>query len=276
MRLRARQRLGKYRIVRRLHSGPYADVYEALDTIEGIRVALKIPQEAFVTSEMLEDFRREVRITARLDHPNILTIKNADFVGERFVVAYALGIESLADRLQRRLALERAYDFCGQLIEGVAHAHERRVIHCDIKPENLILFPGHRLRLTDFGLAKVAQRTLHASGSGTVGYVAPEQALGRPRFESDVFSVGIVIYQLLSRERPEWPYKWPLPGSARLRARAPRPVVTFLKRALEVDYRKRYRDAVRMRAAWRALEPTIQRYLERRRRRLRRERGRGR
>ncbi len=268
--LKARQKLGKYRLVRRIASGPYADVFEASDTIEGVRVALKVPHATMVTPSMLEDFRREVRITARLDHPNVQTIKNADFIGERFVVAQSLGTESLADRLKRRLGLERAYDYAGQLLEAVAHAHEHRIIHCDIKPENILLFPGDHLRLTDFGISKVALRTLSASGSGTVGYVAPEQALGQPRFESDVFSAAIVVYRMISGARPEWPFQWPLAGSARLRRNAPRGVVEFLKKCLEVDYRKRCRDGISMFEAWEELAPGIERYLRLRRARRRR------
>lgn len=269
MTFRARQKLGKYRIIRRLAGGVYAHVYEAADTIEGIRVALKVPHATLVTPRMLEDFRREVRITAPLDHPNVLPIKNADFVGDHFVIASPLGLESLADRLQRRLALARAIDYAGQLLEALAHAHERHVIHCDVKPENLILFPDDRLRLTDFGIARVALRTLAASGSGTVGYVAPEQALGRPRFESDVFSAAIVVYQMVSGVRPEWPFRWPLPGHRRLRRSVPDEFVQFLRKCLDVDHRRRYPDARAMLAAFRRLEPRVLRSIELRRRRRR-------
>jgi len=252
--------------VRRIASGPYADVYEGYDTIEGLRVALKVPHATMVTPAMLDDFRKEVRITVRLDHPNVQTIKNADIIGERFVLACPLGDESLAERMTRRLGMKRAYDYAGQLIAAVAHAHGRSVIHCDIKPENILLFSGGHLRLTDFGISKVALRTLSASGSGTVGYLAPEQALGRPRFESDVFSTAIVVYQMISGVRPEWPFDWPLEGNARLRRNAPRDVVRFLRRCLQVDHRRRYRDGEAMLAAWEELLLPIERYLAYRRR----------
>ena len=102
--LKPRQRLGKYRLVRRLAQGGFADVYEAIDTIEGIRVALKIPNARTIARAGLADFRHEVRVTARLDHPNILPIKNADMIEGHFVIACALGECSLADRMRRRMA----------------------------------------------------------------------------------------------------------------------------------------------------------------------------
>jgi serine/threonine-protein kinase len=269
---KARQRLGKYRIVRRVSHGTYADVYHASDTVEGRAVALKIPHPNLVTGEMLDDFKAEVQVTARLDHPNILPIKNADFIDGSFVIVYHLGIESLADRLQRRLSLSTAHDYAAQLMKGLAHAHRERIIHCDVKPENLIVFPRHRLRLTDFGISKVAHKTMSASGSGTVGYVAPEQALGKPRFQSDVFSAAIVIYQMVSGVRPEWPFRWPLPGQQRLRRNAPTELIAFLRRCLEVDYRKRYADCAQMLQAWQRLQPALERFGKHQRRKRRQSR----
>ncbi len=265
MTLRRRQKLGKYKIVRRLASGPYANVYVAQDTIEGVRVALKIPHATEVTPDMLEDFRKEVRITAKLAHPNILTIKNADFIGDRFVIASPLGAESLADRLKRRMALSRAFELSEQILSAVAYAHDRHVIHCDIKPENLILFPDDRICLTDFGISRVAHRTLSASGSGTVGYVAPEQALGQPRFESDVFSTAVVLYQMVTRERPTWPFRWPLPGYQTLRRNAPPAFIRYLQRCLEVDHRLRYRDGRQSQQAFLRIRPEIEKFLARKR-----------
>lgn len=272
--LRARQKLGKYRIERRIHCGPDACVYAATDTIEAIPVALKIPHAPVSAPSRLEDFRAEVRNTARLEHENILPIKSADVIGDRFVIACPLGQGSLADRLQRRLAVATALSFAEQLLAGLAHAHQRRIIHCDIKPDNLILFPGNRIRITDFGISRLARRTISASGSGTVGYVAPEQALGKPRFASDVFSAAILIYQMLSGERPEWPFRWPLPGIARARRNAPQALIDVLKRGLEVDHRRRYPDAGRMLRAFRRAAPEVERFLERRRRRAAADRGR--
>lgn len=241
--LRVRQKLGKYRIDGKLGDGAFAAVYKATDTLEGVKVALKVPYDHLVTPELLEEFRHEVRIAARLKHENILPLKNADFVQGRLVLAYPLGERTLAERLQSRMAVATAMEYSEQVLAAAACAHEHRVIHCDIKPENIILFPGNTLMLGDFGIAKVALRTIRASGSGTVGFCAPEQAMGKPSFRSDVFSLGLVIYRMLSGHLPEWPFEWPPPGYGRLRKRVPANVVEMVRRAIEIDPRKRFSHA---------------------------------
>jgi hypothetical protein len=154
-----------------------------------------------------------------------------------------------------------AVDYAGQLLAALDYAHSWRIIHCDVKPENLILFPENRLRLTDFGISRVAARTLAASGSGTVGYCAPEQAMGRPSFRSDVFSAGLVIWRMLSGHLPEWPFRWPLPGYERVRRKVHPDLLALLRRSLEVDHRKRYDDACAMSAAFERMLPRIRRHL---------------
>lgn len=246
--LRTRQKLDKYRIIGRIASGPLADVYRAYDTIQKSHVALKIPRSGGDVSR--EELLHEVQVATRLKHPNILSILNASYIDDRFVIAMELGAESLADRLERRISTARALDLAGQGLAAVAFAHENRIIHCDIKPENFILFPGDRMRLGDFGFAKISLRTLKASGSGTIDYIAPEQAMGRPRFQSDVFSMGLVLYRLFSGKLPEWPFEWPFAGHERLKSRVRPEIVDMLKRAIQLDPAKRYRDATQMRAAF--------------------------
>ena len=250
--LRARQKLGKYRILGRIASGPLADVYKAADTIHKTRVALKIPKTAHGASH--EDFLHEVQVATRLQHPNILTVQDASFIDGNFVIAMELGTESLADRIARRISTTHALDLADQALAGLAYAHEKKIIHCDIKPENYILFPGNKLKLADFGFAKISLRTLKASGSGTIDYIAPEQAMGRPKFQSDVFSVGLVLYRLLSGKLPEWPFKWPMVGNDKLQERIRPEVAEMLRKAIQLDPADRYKNAIEMYAAFEKLQ----------------------
>ena len=244
--LRARQKIGKYRIVSRIASGPLADVYAAYDTIHKQRVALKIPKQGDDIGD--DEFLHEVQVAAKLRHPNILSVLNASYIDDHFVIAMELGEQSLADRVERRISIMRAMDLASQALAALAHAHEHKIIHCDIKPENFILFPGNQLKLADFGFAKLSLRTLKASGSGTIDYIAPEQAMGRPKFQSDVFSLGLVLYRLFSGKLPEWPFNWPLPGHEQLKKRVRPELVDMLKKAIQLDPARRYRNAMQMQA----------------------------
>jgi serine/threonine protein kinase len=228
--LRARRRLGKYRIVKRVADGGFATVYQALDTITGIPVALKIPHPSLITGESLSVFRREVRLTAKLDHPHILPVRDAGVIDGTFYVATPLGKGTLADRLNRRLAGATLVNYMRQMLAALAFAHRKGIMHCDVKPENFILFPENQLRLADFGIARFAQHTVRASGSGTVGYLAPEQALGKPSLRSDVFALGLVLYRMFAGQLPEWPFEWPLPGARRLSATVSPEFVKLLRR----------------------------------------------
>ena len=247
---RARQMLGKYRIERRLSDGARADVYRAYDTVHGIWVALKIANPDIVEDNFLDEFRHEARLSSKMEHPNVLPVQNASFIDGYFVIAMRLGIETLADRMTRRMSAERALDYATQALAAVSHAHAMKIIHCDVKPENFILFPDNRLRLTDFGFSKIALRSVKASGSGTLGYIAPEQALGRPMFQSDVFALGLVIYQLFSGHLPDYPYHWPMPGYARIRTKLRRRTIVWLRKSLEFRHQDRYRDVVTMEKAF--------------------------
>ncbi len=250
--LRARQKIGKYKILGRIASGPLANVYRAYDTIQKTRVALKIPKTSNETGA--DEFLHEVQVATKLRHPNILSVLNASYIDDYFVIAMELGDESLADRIVRRTSTVRAFDLAGQAISALAHAHEHKIIHCDIKPENFILFPGNQLKLADFGFAKISLRTLKASGSGTIDYIAPEQAMGRPKFQSDVFSLGLVLYRLFSGKLPEWPFTWPMIGHERLKSRVRPEFAAMLRKAIQLDPTKRYRNAVQMQAEFERLQ----------------------
>lgn len=246
--LRARQKLGKYKILGRIASGPLANVYKAADTIHRTRVALKIPKSGDKVNH--EDFLHEVQIATRLRHPNILQVQDASFIDGHFVIAMELGEESLGDRIERRIGTAHALRIADQALAALAFAHQNKIIHCDIKPENFILFPGNVVKLADFGFAKIRLRTLKGSGSGTIDYIAPEQAMGRPKFQSDVFSMGLVLYRLFSGKLPEWPFKWPMVGHDRLLARLTPSYAEVLRKSIRLDPADRYRSAIEMYAAF--------------------------
>jgi serine/threonine-protein kinase len=238
--------LDKYRLLKRMGEGGFATVFSAQDMIEDRKVALKIPNGRYaVNSQSLEDMQREVRIMARLDHPGILPLKDARFIDGHFVMVFPLGEETLEDRLARRISRATAIDYVVQMVGAVGYAHKQSVLHRDIKPENFVLFPGQTIQLSDFGLARIERGGFHASGSGTVGYMSPEQAMGRPSYRSDVFSLGLVIYRTLAGEIPEYPFE-SLPSFNRLRRGLSQELVSLIRKAIDPSPRKRFRDAVAM------------------------------
>jgi serine/threonine protein kinase len=258
--------LGKYRIARLIGSGGFAQVYAAHDTVEGIEVALKIPHARFLDEELLNMFRKEVRLVAKLEHPGIIGIKNASIIDGQFVVASLLGTESLGERLRRRISVVRSLHLIEQMIEGLAYAHESGLIHCDIKPENFILFGSERIRLTDFGIAKVATQTVEGSGSGTIGRMAPEQAMGRPTTRSDVFSLGLIMYRMLAGEWPEYPFFWPPPKAINLRRKHVHPdMIALIRKSISLRPRDRFADATRMYDAFSKIYAKTLRNLDRQR-----------
>ncbi|MCA9056731.1 MAG: serine/threonine protein kinase, partial [Planctomycetaceae bacterium] len=197
---------------------------------------------------------------------NILPLKDASVIDDQLVITFPLGERTLADRLQRRLSTTTALDFAEQLLEALAYAHQQKIIHCDVKPENIVLFNGATLRLTDFGIAKFAQKTVRGSGTGTVGYMAPEQAMGKPSQRSDVFSAGLIMCRMFSGEWPEWPYSWPPPGIQKLRSKLTPDMIAFLKRAIDPNPRNRFRDAEQMRNVFMRLKNRQCQWMARRKR----------
>ncbi|NNC88578.1 MAG: serine/threonine protein kinase [Akkermansiaceae bacterium] len=252
-RLRANSRLGKYKIEARLSEGEFSHLYRAFDTIEGHRVALKIPHPHLADDQFLASFRNEARLAAGIQHPCILSLKDASIIDDHFVLVYPLGEESLADRLTRRISSQNLNLIIEQCLEGLAELHSHRIMHCDIKPENFIMFPGPAVRLADFGIARQAMRTLHASGSGTLGYMAPEQAMGKPSFRSDVFAMGLLLYRMITGQLPEYPFKWPPPEYSRLRRKARPAFIAIIRKSMDVQPRRRFRDADALHRAYLAM-----------------------
>jgi serine/threonine-protein kinase len=248
--LRRGTRLGKYRLDRRLGQGAFAEVWRARDTVEKRDVALKITHPSAVTAWGRDPIEREARIASRLVHPHIVTVRNADWLEGFFVLVSDLAMTNLAEYPKARRSPRVALDIVRQIASGLAYAHEHRVLHRDVKPENILIFSDGSAGLGDFGASLFttgATRTY--TEAGTLGYMAPEQAYGRPSFTSDVFSLGIIAYEVLTGVRPSWPFEWPPEGIERFEARVPEPVGRVLRRAAEFNPRRRYLSGVKLHEA---------------------------
>ncbi len=242
--LRKGSKLGKYRLDRRLGQGSFADVWKARDLVLGVNVALKIAHPAAVTEWGRAAIEQEARIATRLRHPNIVAVRNADWVDGHFTIATDLAKSNLAEyRLARRSA-RTALRVIREMAQGLAHAHAQRVLHRDVKPENIMIFADGRAALGDFGASRFAAPATRAyTEAGTFGYIAPEQAYGRARFSSDVFSLGLIAYEILTGFLPTWPFEWPPECYRIFTAKVPEPVRPVLRKAAQFDPGRRYADA---------------------------------
>ncbi|MEE8558197.1 MAG: serine/threonine-protein kinase [Myxococcota bacterium] len=241
--LRPGARLGKYRLGRRLGRGAFAEVWQARDTVENRKVALKVAFPEVIEQWGRNAVEREARIASRLDHPHVVGVRNADWIDGRFVLASDLARTSLASYAGSRRSASVALRVIREVASGLAYAHGARLMHRDVKPENILIFEDGRAALADFGVSRFARGTQHTlSEAGTIGYMAPEQAYGRPRLSSDVFSLGLIAYELLTGFILRWPFTWPPEGYARFRAKVPEPVRKVLERAAEFDPDRRFPD----------------------------------
>ena len=242
--LRNKSRLGKYRLVRRIGRGAFAEVWKARDTIECHDVALKVTHPDSAEEWGRESIEQEARIASRLGHPNIVSIRNADWIDGRFVMVSELAIANLGQFPRARRSGPVALSIIRDVAAGLGYAHEKRLLHRDVKPENILIFASGRAALTDFGASRFHKgATQTYTEAGTLGYMAPEQAYGRVRFTSDVFSIGLIAYEILTGVLPTWPFEWPPEGYERFREKVPEPVQTVLRKAAEFDPRRRYPDA---------------------------------
>jgi len=206
------QRLaGRYELQALAGSGGMSSVYKARDTVLERTVAIKILHEHFSDDpEYVERFRREARALAQLNHPNIVTvIDRGDFEGRQFIVFEHVDGETLKSLVERSgpLPVDQAIALVHQIARGLSFAHEHGVVHRDVKPQNVLIDENATAKVTDFGIARSLDPAdgLTETGTllGTSEYIAPEQASGGPVDErSDQYSLGAVLYELLTGEPP--------------------------------------------------------------------------
>jgi tetratricopeptide (TPR) repeat protein len=264
--------LGPYRILESLGSGGMGHVYVAEDTRLDRRVALKVlPPEMASHPEKIKRFEREAKAVAQLSHPGIVTLLTGleEEDGHRFLTMELVEGETLSKSIPARgFPMERFLSLAIGLTDAVSAAHRQGILHRDLKPDNVMLTPDGRLKVLDFGLAKLrfdgeeGDRTTKETQSvtqdgrivGTVAYMSPEQAQGLPvDHRSDIFTLGILLYEMATGERPfrgntnlsvlsSILKDTPRPASE-LRDDIPKPLARMIQRALEKRPEDRYQSA---------------------------------
>jgi eukaryotic-like serine/threonine-protein kinase len=220
MALTSGTKLGPYEIQASVGAGGMGEVYRAHDARLDRAVAIKVLPASFSADrDRLQRFAQEARAAAALNHPNILSIFDiGEEQGAPYVVSELLEGETLRERLRTgALSIRKAIDYSLQVARGLAAAHEKGIVHRDLKPENLFLTNDGRVKILDFGLAKLTLPE-NASGSaeaptmqaatepglvmGTAGYMSPEQVRGKPADQrSDIFAFGAILYEMISGKR---------------------------------------------------------------------------
>ena len=212
-------KIGEYEVKSLLGSGGMGEVYRARDSRLGRDVAIKVlPPFLSTDPERLRRFEQEARAAAALNHPNILAVfQMGNYESAPYMVSELLEGATLREQINRgRLSFRKTIDYGVQIAHGLAAAHEKGIIHRDLKPENLFVTKDERVKILDFGLAKLTQRRPGSENSaptltdeteagtvmGTVGYMSPEQVRGQTAdHRTDLFSFGAILYEMLVGKR---------------------------------------------------------------------------
>jgi tRNA A-37 threonylcarbamoyl transferase component Bud32 len=201
---------GRYRLESKLGSGGMSTVYLANDEVLDRPVAVKLlHREISEEADQLERFRREARAAARLSHPNLVGVIDAgEDDGRPYIVFEYINGHTLKRQIQDQgpLPVDEAVAYAIEIGRGLTAAHARKLVHRDVKPQNVLIDPDGRAKVTDFGIARsLEQKGMTATGRvlGTTDYVSPEQAMGEDVDErSDVYSLGVVLYEMLTGDVP--------------------------------------------------------------------------
>ena len=201
---------GRYEIQEIIGVGGMAVVYKAHDNQENRTVAVKILKPEFVSNEeFLHRFKNESKAIAMLSHPNIVKVYDVSFgdLIQYIVMEYIEGI-TLKEYIEQRGSLrwKDAVHFTIQILKGLQHAHDKGIVHRDVKPQNIMVLPDGTIKVTDFGIARFTrsdQRTITDKAIGSVHYISPEQAKGEKTDEkSDIYSLGVILYEMITGQMP--------------------------------------------------------------------------
>lgn len=201
----------RYKVIEKIGVGGMADVYRGYDELLGRTVAIKILHANFASDEgFVGRFKREAQNAGRLSHPNIVNMYDVGYdQGYHYIVMEYVEGQTLKEYIQERgkLSVDEAIKFAVAIAEGLEHAHAMGIVHCDIKPHNMLITKSGRLKVTDFGIARAmnSQNTMMYTNSvmGSAHYLSPEQASGKAIDGStDIYSLGVVLYEMLTGRVP--------------------------------------------------------------------------
>lgn len=202
---------GRYEIQELIGVGGMATVYKAKDIKNNRTVAIKILKDEFSrNSEFIRRFKNESKAIAVLSHPNIVKVYDVSFgdVMQYIVMEYIDGItlKEYIEQQEKSIDWKMAVYFTNQILKAMQHAHEKGIVHRDVKPQNMMLLQDGTIKVTDFGIARFSNtetRTMTDKAIGSVHYIAPEQARGeRTDGKSDVYSIGVMLYEMLTGQLP--------------------------------------------------------------------------
>jgi len=250
------QTVGKYQILSNLGSGGFGTVFLARDTWIDKKVAIKVPHRQ---SGAFDDQLQEPRLLAALDHANIVGILTAERVDGVFfiVMEYVKGesLEAVLDR-EKSLDVPRSLDYAVQILRGIDHAQQAQILHRDLRPANVLVSESGVVKVADFGTSRFLEKTHATTVIGSPPYMAPEQFQGRAVLASDIYSVGVILYQMLAGTLP---YFSPTPAQIermvaqgrctppRLRnTQIPREISDIVMKAMAVEVGERYQRAAEL------------------------------